>query len=147
LGLGYSESRVEAVTLELGAKTGDRLPFAPRLTGNFNAQYAWDIAKSTTAYIRADFQHVGERVSQFPTIGIDGKRAVEKWRILPAYSILNARIGVNYKEYDFAIFGNNLTNEAANFGDINALSAELAGRPRYMRNRPMTVGVSARAFF
>jgi iron complex outermembrane recepter protein len=147
IGLGYSESKVEAVTLELGAKTGDRLPFAPRLTGNFNAQYAWDIAKSTTAYIRADFQHVGERVSQFPTIGIDGKRAVEKWRVLPAYSILNARVGVNYKQYDFALFGNNLTNEAANFGDINALSAELAGRPRYMRNRPMTIGVSARAFF
>ncbi len=147
IGLGYSESKVEEVTLALGAQKGDRLPFAPRFTGNLNAQYAWDIAPSTTAYIRADFQHVGERVSQFPILGADGVRAIEKWRVLPAYSIVNARVGVNYKKYDFALFGNNLTNEAANFGDINALSAELAGRPRYMRNRPLTIGVSARAFF
>jgi hypothetical protein len=98
-------------------------------------------------YIRTDFQHVGKRVSQFPIVGADGTRAVEKWRVLPAYSILNARIGVNYKKYDIALFANNLTNEAANFGDVNALSAELAGRPRYMRNRPVTVGISARAFF
>ncbi len=147
IGLGYSESKVEEVTLALGAKKGDKLPFAPRLTGNFNAQYAWDIAPSTTMYVRADFQHVGERVSQFPVLGADGTRSVEKWRVLPAYSIVNARVGVNYKKYDFAIFGNNLTNTAANFGDVNALSAELAGRPRYMRNRPITVGLSARAFF
>jgi outer membrane receptor protein involved in Fe transport len=148
LGLGYSESKVEDVTLELGAKKGDKLPFAPRLTGNFNAQYAWDITTSTTMYLRADFQYVGERVSQFPTAtAADGARSVEKWRVLPAYSTLNVRAGVNYKKYDFAIFGNNVTNTAANFGDINALAAELAGRPRYMRNRPMTVGVSARAFF
>ncbi|MEO0044632.1 MAG: hypothetical protein RL329_4081 [Bacteroidota bacterium] len=147
IGLGYSESKVEEVTLALGAQKGDRLPFAPRFTGNLNAQYAWDIAPSTTAYIRADFQHVGERVSQFPILGADGVRAIEKWRVLPAYSIVNARVGVNYKKYDFALFGNNITNEAANFGDVNALSAELAGRPRYMRNRPFTVGISARAFF
>jgi iron complex outermembrane recepter protein len=147
LGLGYSESKVEEVTLALGAKKGDRLPFAPRLTGNFNVQYAWDIAPFTTMYIRTDVQHVGERVSQFPILGADGKRTVEKWRVLPAYTIMNARLGVNYKKYDIALFGNNITNEAANFGDINALSAELAGRPRYMRNRPMTIGLSARAFF
>jgi outer membrane receptor protein involved in Fe transport len=147
LGLGYSESKVEEVTLALGAKKGDQLPFAPRLTGNFNVQYAFDIAASTTMYIRSDFQHVGERVSQFPILGADGTRKVEKWRVLPAYSILNARIGVNYKKYDIALFGNNVTNQAANFGDVNSLAAELAGRPRYMRNRPMTVGISARAFF
>jgi iron complex outermembrane recepter protein len=146
-GLGYSESKVEDVTLELGAKKGDQLPFAPRLTSNFNAQYAWDIASSTTMYIRADIQYVGERVSQFPIIRADSTRGVEKWRVLPAYLILNARLGVNYKKYDIALFGNNLTNEAANFGDINALAAELANRPRYMRNRPMTIGISARAFF
>ena len=56
-------------------------------------------------------------------------------------------IGLQLKKLDFALFVNNLTNEAANFGDVISLAAEVPGRTRYATNRPTTIGASVRARF
>jgi hypothetical protein len=67
--------------------------------------------------------------------------------IFDAYTIVNARIGIQFPRYEFSLFSNNITNVAANYGDIFSVAVDIPGRPRFGTNRPMTVGVQGRAYF
>lgn len=143
LTLGASFGYIDSQVTDLGgnffaqANEGDDIPLVPSITAAGNAEYSWD-AFGGNMFVRADVQHSGERFSDF-------EKAPE--RKLAAYTILNTRIGLQLKKLDFALFVNNLTNEAANFGDVISLAAEVPGRTRYATNRPTTIGASVRARF
>ena len=64
---------------------------------------------------------------------------------LPAYDIVNARIGVKQENWDFSLYGNNLTDERA----FLALDQERGTRARigYLTNQPRTFGTSLRVNF
>ncbi|HZI67159.1 MAG TPA: TonB-dependent receptor, partial [Thermoanaerobaculia bacterium] len=64
---------------------------------------------------------------------------------LPAYDIINARVGVRFDHFDIAIFGNNLTDERA----FLALDRErgLLARVGYLTNQPRTFGITTRIDF
>ncbi len=153
VGLGYADSRVAETDVNIGVEKDDRLLFTPEFSGSSSLQYTFNLNQEVEMFVRADAQYVGQRYSQFPTKAAatllvpDPPRIVQPARVLDAFYNLNTRFGVNYKKYEFAFFINNLTDNVANYGDVNALGAELLGRPRYMRNRPLTAGVQARAFF
>ena len=136
---GYIDSKITDVgdNIFTDAKEGDEILLVPSVTAAGNAEYSWD-AFGGSMFLRADVQHSGERYSSFD-------RAPE--RTLGAYTIMNTRLGIQLKKYDFSIFVNNLTNEAANFGDVISLAAEVPGRVRYANSRPTTIGASLRARF
>jgi iron complex outermembrane recepter protein len=150
LGIGYNYTQVSSIEVEVGPAPGDGLLFTPRLTASTSLQYAFALTDKLAAFIRADVQYAGQRVSRFPEVAADDPsktRITNPSRILAPYTFINSRFGVTYKKYEFALYATNLTDTSANFGDVTALGAELQGRPRYMTNRPMTVGLQARAFF
>ena len=64
---------------------------------------------------------------------------------LPAYDIINARVGVRHANWDIAIFANNLTDERA----FLALDRErgLLARVGYLTNQPRTIGITSRVDF
>ena len=64
---------------------------------------------------------------------------------MPAYDIVNARIGVKQEKWDFSLYGNNLTDERA----FLALDRERGTRARigYLTNQPRTFGTSLRVNF
>jgi iron complex outermembrane recepter protein len=64
---------------------------------------------------------------------------------LPAYDILNLRIGVLRGKWDTALFVNNVTDERA----LLSLDRERGLRARigYFTNQPRTIGISTRAIF
>jgi outer membrane receptor protein involved in Fe transport len=65
----------------------------------------------------------------------------------PGYSLLDARIAYQLRNYEFAFVGKNLTGTEANLGDNRSLAAETVGRPRLVVNAPRTLGVGVRAKF
>ena len=64
---------------------------------------------------------------------------------LPAYDIVNLRLGVLINRWDTALFVNNVTNENA----LLALDQERGTRARvgYLINQPRTIGISTRVNF
>jgi iron complex outermembrane recepter protein len=60
---------------------------------------------------------------------------------------VNARIGYVTEHYEIDLFVNNVTGEQANYGDVTSLAAETPGRPRYMTNRPRTIGLMLKTYF
>jgi outer membrane receptor protein involved in Fe transport len=68
-------------------------------------------------------------------------------RIRPSYSLVNLRTGVDIKNWEIAFFVKNLTNKAADFGDVPPLVVQLPGRPRIAINQPRTIGLEGRIKF
>jgi iron complex outermembrane recepter protein len=139
-GLGLLDAKIEETSPDLDAKVGDPILFTPKITLSANGQYTHELGNGKQLFIRANAQHVGERYSSF---GYKEDPA----RVLAAYTLVNGRIGFVTEHYEIDLFVNNATGAQANFGDVTSLAAETPGRPRYMTNRPRTIGLMLKTYF
>ena len=123
--------------------------------------YQHPIKPGFPGYMTANYQHVGSRFTQVGddllgtldltsfgknTIGGPLTQTTFLYSAeLPAYDLLNLRVGVRRGTYDLAFYVNNLTDERA----FLALDRERGTRARigYLTNQPRTFGVSTRVDF
>ena len=80
------------------AQTGEAVPGVPRQKFNLGGEYTAVIADHT-GYLRLDWSHLGNVPAGFT---YDAVR--------PAYSALEAAVGVRTGHYDLSLYGHNLTN-------------------------------------
>jgi iron complex outermembrane receptor protein len=116
----------------------------------------------SVGYLTGVYQHIGDRYTQLgdqaPGFGsvnlagfkgnIGGPYTQPTFTFnpkLPAYDILNLRLGILINKWDTALFVNNVTNETA----LLALDQERGSRARvgYLTNQPRTIGISTRVNF
>ena len=145
------------VSVVSGIETGARLPSVPKFQVSAAATYQWQLGKGgSLGYLTGSYQHVGSRYTQVgdqllgtlnllsfgkSTIGAPLTAATFRYDpLLPAYDIVNARVGVLHDKWDVALFGNNLTDERALLG----FDRERGTRARvgYLINQPRTFGIS-----
>jgi len=114
---------------------------------------------ATYQYIGSRFTQVGDQAEGFGTVNllsfaqsggqtIGGPLTANTFTFnpkLPAYQIVNLRLGILNEAWDIAFFVNNLTNEQA----LLALDQERGTRARvgFLVNQPRTFGLSARIKF
>jgi iron complex outermembrane receptor protein len=155
------KSTFESAAGDLGIKDGNRLPSVPKFTFSAAVTYQWQATQSARAYVTGTYSHVGSRFTQVGdeslgtlnllsfganTIGGPLTQNVFNYDpLLPAYDIVNARVGALMGHWDIALFVNNLTDEEARL----ALDRERGTRARigYLTNQPRTFGLSARVTF
>ncbi|MCY3927539.1 MAG: TonB-dependent receptor [Acidobacteria bacterium] len=146
-----------------GIEKGNRLPTVPKFQAAVAATYRWE-AGSWAGYLTGAFQHVGSRFTQigdhapgFGTVDllalsatnpVGGPLTQSVFRFnpeLPAYDLLNLRLGFLNERWDVALFVNNATDERA----FLALDQERGTRARvgYLTNPPRTIGISTRINF
>jgi iron complex outermembrane receptor protein len=122
------------------------------------ATYRWQVSQASLAYVTGTYQHTGSRFTQigdqdaaFGTVNllsfapntIGGPLTATTFTFdpeLPAYDIVNLRVGVRRDKWDIALFANNLTDERA----LLALDRErgLRARVGYLTNQPRTFGLT-----
>ena len=146
-----------------GIQEGNRLPTVPEFQAALAATYRWE-AGDWAGYLTGVFQHVGSRFTQIgdhsPGFGavdllalsatnpIGGPLTQTTFRFdpeMPAYDLLNLRLGFLNERWDVALFVNNALDERA----FLALDQERGTRARvgYLTNPPRTIGVSTRIDF
>jgi iron complex outermembrane receptor protein len=145
-----------------GIQEGNRLPTVPEFQMAAAATFRWP-RTGYVPYATGVFQHVGDRYTQvadqapgfgtvslisFGPTGIGGPFTQSSFTFdpnLPAYDIVNLRLGILRGNWDTAVFVNNVTDEVA----FLALDQERGTRARvgYLTNQPRTIGVSARVTF
>ena len=158
-----STSGSGAVSVVAGIEEGNRLPSVPKVQGAASATYQRQMMQRALGYLTATFQHVGSRLTQiddhvagvgtvnllsFAPNTIGGPLTASTFTfdpVLPAYDILNLRLGVLKGNWDVALFASNVTDERA----FLALDRERGTRARvgYLTNQPRTFGVTARVKF
>jgi iron complex outermembrane receptor protein len=145
-----------------GIEEGNRLPSVPE----FQMAAAATLRRPFGAhvgYLTGVYQHVGDRYTQigdqaagfgtvsltsFGPTGIGGPFTQPAFTFdpkLPAYDLVNLRVGLLVNRWDTALFINNVTDETA----FLALDQERGTRARvgYLTNQPRTIGLSTRLNF
>jgi iron complex outermembrane receptor protein len=165
---GYNDSQLRSTVRDgtgavvSGIETGRRLPSVPKFQAAVSATYQQPISPGFQGYLSGTYQHVGSRFTQvgddvpgFGTVNllalgneIGGPLTQNTFTFdpkLPAYDILNFRLGVRFSNFDVAIFANNVTDEEA----FLALDRErgLLARVGYLTNQPRTIGITTRVDF
>ena len=145
-----------------GIRSGARMPSVPQDQAAAAATYRWP-TQNWVGYLTGVWNHVGDRYTQVGDQDLGSNAVVNlltfKGTIggpltqgtftfdpkLPAYDIVNLRLGVLKGRWDTALFVNNLTDERA----LLALDRERGFRARvgYLTNQPRTFGVSTRVNF
>jgi len=168
--LAGSEDTIHAT----GIREGNRLPSVPKFQMALAATYQQDVAPLWRGYVNGNYQHIGSRYTQLvdqeagvgtinlldPAVGgptatcplpchlIGGPLTQTTFSfdpLLPAYDILNVRLGVRHLNWDVAFYVNNLTDEKA----LLALDRErgLLAREGFLTNQPRTFGLTTRVDF
>jgi iron complex outermembrane receptor protein len=117
----------------------------------------------STGYATGTYQHIGSRYTQLAdqepgtgvldlnsfganTIGGPLTQSTFTFNpLLPAYDIVNLRLGIRRGIWDIALYCNNLTNKEA----FLSLDRERGFRARvsYLTNQPRTFGINSRVDF
>jgi iron complex outermembrane recepter protein len=128
---------IDAAFLQAAAaQAGEAVPGVPRQKFNLGGEYTAEIADHT-GYLRLDWSHLGDVPAGF------GYSAVR-----PAYSALDAAVGVRAGHYDLSLYGHNLTNsngileimEGASYSFGNTFTTQISTPPR-------TIGIDLKMHF
>jgi iron complex outermembrane receptor protein len=150
-------------TIVAGIEEGARLPTVPEFQLAAASTFHWQMSHGMAGYATGAYQHIGDRYTQigdqapgfgsvnllsFGATGIGGPFTQSTFTFnpkLPAYDIINLRVGFLKDQWDVAVFANNVTDERA----FLALDQERGTRARvgYLTNQPRTIGVSTRFIF
>ncbi len=140
-----------------GLRDGNRLPTVPEFQAAFSLNYVGDQWGEWTPFGNLTWQYVGDRFTQVSDQE-DNPRSVALFGIgaptvstlsfpleLPDYQIVNLRGGLRYRDFELALFVQNLTDERA----LLSIDRERGLRARYgyQTNQPRTIGVTFRQTF
>lgn len=113
LGIGYEKTDLTdpgALGL-VGLRAGSRLMGVPAWTGTIGGIYRRPITANLSGFVGADYSFTGNSKAL-----LNGGGGAMSTR--PSYSLVDARIGVDWGSSELALNGTNLTNAKPNLGDI-----------------------------
>jgi iron complex outermembrane recepter protein len=146
------------VSVVSGIEEGSRLPTVPRFQIATAATYQWEVRPGALAYVTGTYQHIGSRFTQVGdedlgtlnllsfganTIGAPLTASTFTYDPkLPAYDLLNLRVGLRRNRWDVAVYLNNVFDERA----LLSFDQERGTRARigYLTNQPRTFGIGTR---
>ena len=149
------------VSVVPGIEEGRRLPTVPRFQLATAATYQWEVQPGALAYVTGTYRHIGSRFTQvgdedlgtlnmlsFGANTLGGPLTMSTFAYetkLPAYDLVNLRVGLRRGKWDVAAFLNNLFDERAflSFDQERGTRARIA----FMTNQPRSFGLSTRVDF
>jgi iron complex outermembrane receptor protein len=150
-----------SVSVVSGIQEGRRLPTVPQLQLSAAGTYQWRVRPGVLGYLTGIYHHIGARFTQVGddelgtldllsfgahTIGAPLTASTFRYASeLPAYDLVNLRLGVVRGRWDVSVFVDNLTDERA----LLSFDRERGTRARigYLTNQPRTFGLRARVGF
>ena len=137
----YTDAKLTSDAPGLGALSGDELPYVPKVSATFNADYSWRAFSDYSAVLGASWTHTGKRFTNFsPQAGV-----VEPHVELPTYNTLQVRAGLDNGRYSAQVYGDNLSNSKGITEYSNNGGAGQTGLGVFIR--PRTVGIEFGAKF
>jgi iron complex outermembrane recepter protein len=140
LAAGYVDAVVTGTSEPFVVQVGDRIENVPRWTGTGSAQYTWPVGHKLNAYVRGDEQFAGESFTTFSQT--DPLRTRDPYQLTNLRAGVTGTRGVTDTPWEVALFVTNVFDRAVNYGDVTSVGIEDPGRPRYVTNRPRTIGVT-----
>jgi iron complex outermembrane receptor protein len=149
--LGFTHAELlQDIPSVAGATKGDQLPTVPRWTANASAEYRYPLA-GAEGYFIVNYGYVGKSYRDFlnrpgrnnlvPGVDVGARRSHD------AYSMVNLRAGLSGKNWNAAVFVNNLFDvQPRVFWFASSLSYSQS-YDRLFVARPRTIGLNLRHDF
>lgn len=132
-GLGYTDSRLTQDLTFVSGRKGDRAPFVPKWTMSGSIDYTHALSDSLEGFVFLSYQGNDVRNTRFnPALAANSR--------LPAYDILNARVGVNADNWSLELFAENLGNSRG-LTNRNFYPFSLTAMTQMEVVTPRTIGV------
>src|SRR6185437_11467963 len=93
----------EPTPAAVNGRVGDRLPGAPLFGGSANAEYAWPITTSYSAFAGFTWQYTGNRLSDFAASGVRQQ--------MPSFDTFDLRAGVKTGRVTATLYAKNIQNK------------------------------------
>lgn len=140
----YTNARLKDDTpAQVGGLTGDRLPYTPKYSIAANADYEWDLAGETKAYVGASVRSLSKQPAGFD---FAFRSANGRQRYLPSYEVVDLRAGLDFGKYSLELYAKNLT-DAEGKTSLEAPGNIPLGAAGTAVIRPRTFGVTLTAGF
>jgi outer membrane receptor protein involved in Fe transport len=125
-----------------GALAGDPIQYVPNWQYALYAQTTLPVMQADDGFARLDYQYTGHSITDYTRLA-DGQ--FDPDHEVQVVRELNARTGLHYQAWEFALSATNLLNTVARQSlDPNAsITIPIPGRPRYIVTRPRTFFLSA----
>lgn len=130
----YTDAKLTTDAPAVGAFSGDRLPWTPKLSVTVDGEYDWTAFGETTAFVGGTWSYVGDRTSDFPSTTV------------PSYDTVNLRVGLGYRRWRLQVFAKNV-GDTRGIVNISGPGAVPDGGRGAVIIQPRTVGVAASARF
>jgi outer membrane receptor protein involved in Fe transport len=127
---GYTHATNSTTVPAAGVVSGDRLLDVPQWTANTSISYRYPIQPDLDFLARITNSYVGSI-----------QDITYARNTLPAYDLVDMRLGVAADAWSAFFFIDNLTNKKALLSDTGALSANISILNRVTTNQPRTFGV------
>jgi iron complex outermembrane receptor protein len=128
--VGYTHATNSTTVAAAGVVAGDRLLDVPQFTANTTLSFKHPLVASM------DF------VARINNSYIDSMQDITYTRnTIPAYDLVDSRVGVETDRWSVLAFVDNLTDKRALLSDTGALSANISILNRVSTNQPRTVGI------
>jgi outer membrane receptor protein involved in Fe transport len=139
--LAYTDARLTEDAPGVNGRDGDRLPNVPKWSAALSVDEDFTLTGNLAGFIGGGVHYVGQRESGFVT----GSPADFQRPVLPAYTTVDLRTGLNYQHYSLALYAKNVGNRRG-FNNIDSLALSGFQAPFTASViQPRTVGFSVSA--
>ena len=140
LGFGgaYINSELDEDVPNLNAEEGDQVPYVPELSFNTSADYSFPLTDSLQGILWGNVQYIGDRHTEF------NHDPTTNYRKMDAYTVANARIGVQWDSNEVSFYINNMFDDG---GIVRALRRPPFDPDAVIRTQPRTIGIIVRKSF
>ena len=125
----YVDAHLTAVAPGVRATKDDPLPLVSRWSWNTSGQYDIKVTGALTGFLRAEVNHVGSRWNTYRTL-------TPTAYLMPSYTTLTLRVGIEGRNWSAAAFGTNLTDQHVIQYSPNTTYRQVAA--------PRTIGLNVR---
>jgi iron complex outermembrane recepter protein len=136
--LSYINSAFLKDAPALNAKAGDRIPDVPEWQGAVYASIPFAMPNEWEGRFRVDFQYTGSTTIDYQQIN----GALDPLSRRAPLSLLNARFGFSKGPLRWEFYGDNLLDNVELMSRAESLAVTVPGRPRFVVNRPRTLGIT-----
>jgi iron complex outermembrane recepter protein len=142
----YTNARLTTDT-EIGGLSGDKLPFTPRFSAAFNADYSFPLTDEADAHVGGSLRHVTSQSGGFDE---DFRLANGRQRRISGYDVLDLSAGLDFGRFNIQAYVQNLANSRGRTSTTG--TAVFGGFPLFPGGaigtgvlRPRTFGISVGA--
>lgn len=117
INLAYTDARLTEDAPGVNGRDGDQLPNVPKWSAALSVDQDFNLTGNLTGFVGGGVHYVGVRESGFVT----GSPADFERPLLPAYTTVDLRTGLNYQHYSLELYAKNV-GDRRGFNNIDSMA-------------------------